>query len=75
LEAALDDVLTVAKKKIIWRRFMTFLDILGYGISRYELRIYKAWWKALLEERGGNTEPSGQPEIVLWNGIRWLRRM
>jgi hypothetical protein len=69
LEAVLSDDVTIANKKIIWRRFMTFLDILGYGFSSYELRIFNAWWRAAMQERGGNTEPSEHPGVVLWNGI------
>jgi hypothetical protein len=69
LEAIMDDEMSLVNQKKIWRRFLTFLEILGHGFSRYELTIYKAWWKAALKEHGGYTEQSDKPGRVLWNGI------
>jgi hypothetical protein len=69
LEAIMDDEMSLVNKKKIWRRFLTFREIRGHGFSRYELRIYEAWWNADLKEHGGHTEQSDKPGRVLWNWI------
>jgi hypothetical protein len=69
LEIMLDDQFSLFAKKKTWRLFLTFLEIAGFGFSRYELRIFKAWWHEMLYQHRGHTEQADTPGRVLWNGI------
>jgi hypothetical protein len=60
--------LEMFKQKVIWRRFLTLLELIGHGFSKHELMIYTAWWRELMAGRG-NTEQEEGGGKIMWNGI------
>jgi hypothetical protein len=57
------------KKKGIWTKLLSILEILGYGFSKLDLRLYAAWWETLMDERGGDLELDEKGRDYYWNGI------
>jgi hypothetical protein len=55
LTTLLEDDLELFMKKVIWRRFLTLLELIWHGFSKHELVIYRVWWRELSTGRG-NTE-------------------
>jgi hypothetical protein len=67
--AALRQNLEKPKKTRVWRRLVAATEILGYGLSRLEEKVYQAWWEAIIEKREQMLLEPEDDGSFTWDGM------
>jgi hypothetical protein len=67
--SALRQDLEKVKKANLWRKLLAATEILGYGLSRLDEKIYQAWWESVIERRERVEIVAEDDGTFTWEGI------